>query len=101
MSPSVRSLPETWPRAAEVRIVSGSVWVRLVDGRELTVPYQWFGFLSDATEAERRDMVLEGDGDAIYWPTLDDSVSVPSLLGLPEDPSVGLPVRWLQAKRSK
>ncbi|MCI0582072.1 MAG: DUF2442 domain-containing protein [Chloroflexi bacterium] len=67
----------------------------------MTVPFEWFGFLSDATEAERCDMVLEGDGDAIYWPALDDSVSVPSLLGLPEDPSVALPVRWLQAKRSR
>ncbi|MCZ7536090.1 MAG: DUF2442 domain-containing protein [Acidimicrobiia bacterium] len=101
MSTSVHSLPETWPRAAEVRIVPGSVWVRLVDGRELTVPFQWFGFLSDATDAQRCDMVLEGDGAAIYWPALDDSVSVPSLPGLPEDPSFGLPVRWLQAKRSK
>ena len=101
MSTSVHSLRQTWPRAAEVRIVPGFLWVRLIDGRTLTVPFDWFGFLSDATDAERSDMVLEGDGDAIYWPALDDSVSVPSLLGLPEDPSVGLPVRWLQAKRAR
>ena len=94
MSTSLDSRWENWPRAAEVQVGTAAVHVRLVDGHELSVPFAWFGFLSAGTEAQRRDVVLEGDGEAIYWPALDDSVSVPSLLGLPEipppDPSVGL-----------
>ncbi len=86
MSTSLDNRWENWPRAAEVQVGVAAVHVRLFDGRELSVPFDWFGFLSAGTDAQRREVVLEGDGEAIYWPALDDSVSVPSLLGLPEIP---------------
>ena len=66
--------------------------MQLTDGREISVPLDWFEFLAGATEEQRQAFVIVEDGAAISWDSLDDSVSVPSLLGLPEypppDPSV-------------
>jgi hypothetical protein len=92
MSTSTDSRWQDWPRAHAVQVKADAVHVRLVDGRELTVPIEWFGFLAAATEAQRQDYRIQGGGDGIWWDTLDDGVSVPSLLGLgempPPDPSV-------------
>jgi hypothetical protein len=92
MSTSTDSRWQDWPRARAVQVDADAVHVRLVDGRGLTVPIEWFGFLAAGTEAERQDFRIQGDGDGIWWDTLDDGVSVPSLLGLgempPPDPSV-------------
>ncbi|MBF6604368.1 MAG: DUF2442 domain-containing protein [Chloroflexi bacterium] len=80
-----------WPRARAVHVDSDAVHVHLVDGRQLTVPIEWFGFLAAGTEEQRRDFRIQGDGDGIWWDTLDEGVSVPGLLGLgempPPDPS--------------
>lgn len=92
MSTSIDSRWQDWPRANAVHVDSDSVHVRLVDGRELTVPIEWFGFLAAGTQDQRQDVRIQGDGDGIWWDGLDDGVSVPSLLGLgempPPDPSV-------------
>src|SRR5579859_6588679 len=92
MSTSIDSRWQNWPRARAVHVDSDAVHVRLVDGRELAVPIEWFGFLAAGTEEQRRDFRIQGDGDGIWWDTLDEGVSVPGLLGLgempPPDPSV-------------
>lgn len=92
MSGSTGNRWDDWPRAAEIRVDPGSVWVRLVDGRELRVPFAWFGFLEGRTRAELEDVEISAFGSSIWWETIDEGVSVPSLLGLPEipppDPSV-------------
>jgi len=86
MATSADSTWETWPRAAEISVDPDAVRVRLVDGREVRVPFAWFGFLDGRTEAELRDVAIIGDGEGLWWETIDEGVSVPSLLGLPEDP---------------
>ena len=86
MSASAGNRWDDWPRAAEVRVDPDSVWVRLVDGRELRVPFEWFGFLHDRTPAEVADVQIDGHGDSLWWESIDEEVSVPSLLGLPENP---------------
>ena len=50
----------------------------------LTVPLEWFPRLSDATEAERGNFEIYGDGYAIHWPALDEDLSIPGLLGPPD-----------------
>jgi len=74
----------TWPRAVAVHVDGEAVHAQLVDGREITVPIEWFGFLAAGTDAERRNATIEEEGRALFWEDLDESVSVPSLLGLPE-----------------
>lgn len=54
--------------------------ISLVDGRELTVPLSWFPRLQSATEAQRRDWRLIGGGIGIYWPALDEDISLENLL---------------------
>lgn len=58
--------------------------VRLLDGRELSVPLEWFPKLRDATAAQRKRWRLIGRGVGIHWDALDEDLSVAGLLkGLP------------------
>ena len=86
MNTSTESRWGDWPRAAEISVDPNAVRVLLVDGRELRVPFNWFGFLNGRTEAELRDVAIIAGGEGLWWETIDEGVSVPSLLGLPEDP---------------
>jgi hypothetical protein len=55
----------------------------LADGRELSVPLEWFPRLRDATPALRGAWRLIGHGEGVHWPELDEDISVGALLGLP------------------
>jgi hypothetical protein len=57
--------------------------VDLEDGRELSVPVDWFGWLAAATDEQRSDLEVIEYGLGIWWEELDEGVSVPWLLGLP------------------
>jgi hypothetical protein len=54
--------------------------VALDDGRELTVPLEWFPRLRDATAAERANWRLIGRGEGIHWPDIDEDISAAGLL---------------------
>ena len=56
------------------------MYVRLVDGREIAVPLEWFPTLRDATAGQRSTWRLIGRGIGIHWPEIDEDVSVESLL---------------------
>jgi hypothetical protein len=71
-------------RAQSVELSGDRLLVKFKDGRTLTVPLEWFPRLRDAGEADRRNFELYGDGYAIHWPTLDEDISIPGLLGLPD-----------------
>ena len=72
------------PRAQRVEFIPDGLVVHLKDGRTLTVPLEWFPRLRDASETTRRNFEVYGDGYAIHWPELDEDISVPGLLGLPD-----------------
>jgi hypothetical protein len=55
----------------------------LDDGRQLTVPLDWFDWLDGATDAERADVNVIEDGLGIWWESIDEGLSVPWLFGLP------------------
>jgi hypothetical protein len=86
MNTSIGSGWRDWPRAAAVRVDEEAVHVRLLDGRELAVPINWFGFLERRTDTELRDVTIIEGGRGLWWESIDEGVSVPSLLGLPEVP---------------
>jgi hypothetical protein len=71
---------ETNPRAIEVAVTADEVVVHLADGRTVTVPLVWFPRLLHASQIERTDFRLIGDGEYINWPSLDEDVSVAGLL---------------------
>lgn len=68
------------PRAVEVHCTKEALQVRLADGRELSVPLEWFPRLRDASDAARADYRLMGGGLGIHWPQLDEDLAVAGLL---------------------
>ena len=66
--------------AADVWLNNDMLYVRLMDGRELGVPLEWFPRLRQAGEAQRNDWRLIGDGMGIRWEELDEDISVAGLL---------------------
>jgi hypothetical protein len=86
MSSSAGSTVLTPPRAVRASVDADRLWVALQDGREVSVPVTWFDWLADATDAQRHDVRIIEGGVGIWWEQLEDGVSVPWLLGLPEFP---------------
>jgi hypothetical protein len=54
--------------------------VRLLDGREISVPIEWFPRLRNATEEQKKNWRLIGMGIGIHWEDIDEDISVASLL---------------------
>lgn len=73
------------PLAVDVRCDDTALWVRLADGREISVPLAWFPRLLRATVEQRQNWSLIGGGEGIHWEEPDEDISVASLLGLPSD----------------
>lgn len=72
---------EVNPRAAEVEITPDELLVSLKDGRKLSVPLTWFPRILHASEEQRQQWELLGDGEGIRWPSVDEDVSIVGLLG--------------------
>lgn len=68
------------PRADRIRCTDDELIVELADGRTLSVPLAWFPRLASATPGARSQFELLGDGQGIYWPTLDEDISIVGLL---------------------
>ena len=72
------------PRARTIDFVPDALVVHLQDGRSLTVPLEWFPRLRDASPEQRTRYEFSAHGYAIHWPEIDEDISVPGLLGLPD-----------------
>ena len=68
------------PRAVAVDFSDNAFTVRLADGRELSVPLEWFPRLRDASPQARARCRLIGNGIGIHWEELDEDISVQGLL---------------------
>ena len=68
------------PLATDVAFTDDALRVVLADGREICAPLQWFPRLLRATEEQRRQWELIGDGIGIRWPAVDEDIDVESLL---------------------
>jgi hypothetical protein len=66
--------------AVDIRFDAEMIHIRLLDGREISVPLQWFPRLRDASAAQRKKWRLIGKGVGIHWETLDEDISVAALL---------------------
>ena len=65
---------------SDVWFDSNMVYVRLLDGREIGTPLEWFPKLRDATREQRTKWRLIGKGIGIHWECIDEDISVESLL---------------------
>lgn len=68
--------------ATDVSFTEDYLHVILADGREITVPLEWFSRLRDANEDERKDRRLIGGGIGIHWEKIDEDISVSTLLAI-------------------
>lgn len=68
------------PKAMAIACSDDELRVSLTDGRTLSVPLAWFPRLAHASQTERADYEILGDGEGIHWPQVDEDISVVGLL---------------------
>jgi hypothetical protein len=66
--------------ATGVRFDAERMHVQLSDGREISVPLEWFPSLRNASDEQRNKWRLIGKGVGIHWEELDEDISVEGLL---------------------
>lgn len=66
--------------ATGIRFDAERLHVELSDGREISVPLEWFPSLRNATDEQRSRWRLVGKGVGIHWEDLDEDISVEGLL---------------------
>ena len=67
--------------AVDVSFTDDALRVRLSDGREVSVPLEWFPRLRDATPKQRANWRLIARGIGIHWEDVDEDIAVTTLLG--------------------
>ncbi len=68
------------PLAVDASCTHDALKVVLADGREVTVPLEWFPRLQKATLEQKKQWRLIGGGIGIHWDSVDEDISVESLL---------------------
>jgi hypothetical protein len=74
------SATEETAKVVDVSVSDIALTVSLDDGREVSVPLEWFPRLRDATAAQRANWRLIGMGEGMHWPDVDEDISVAGLL---------------------
>ena len=89
------------PEAEGVTVTEDTLRAELSDGRTISVPLAWYPRLVHATQRERDNWELIGEGQGVRWPDLDEDLSVEGLIaGRPSGESQRSFKRWLEAKRA-
>lgn len=66
--------------AVDVSFTKTSLHFILADGREISAPLEWFPLLRDASTADRNNWRLIGNGIGVHWPSIDEDISVRTLM---------------------
>lgn len=99
MSTSTVELADSF--AKDVRLSGDTLSLDLADGRTVSVPLDWYPRLLHATEEERGNWRLLGQGMGIHWADLDEDISVEGiLLGKPSGESQASFQKWLSSRKS-
>ena len=67
-------------KAVNVWFDESRMFVMLEDGREISIPINWFPTLRDSTPEQRNNWRFIGDGEGIHWDDLDEDILVEGLL---------------------
>lgn len=78
MSSLIVKMSETM--ASDIWFDTYMMHVRLLDGREISVPFEWFPKLRDASSEQKKRWRLIGRGIGIHWDELDEDISVAALM---------------------
>ena len=66
--------------AVDIAFENSKMIVFLEDGRELSIPLEWFPRLRKATFEQLSKWRLIGKGEGIHWSEIDEDISVENLL---------------------
>ncbi len=77
---SMKHILTSDPLASDVLFDRYMMHVRLLDGREISVPLEWFPKLREAKEKQRKKWRLIGNGVGIHWEEIDEDISVAALI---------------------
>ena len=87
--------------ATTATVTGDTLAVDLTDGRRVSAPLAWYPRLLHATSEERGNWRLVAWGEGIYWPDVDEDISVASIMaGRPSAESAASLQRWLTARKA-
>jgi hypothetical protein len=66
--------------AIDIAFENSKMIVFLEDGRELSIPLEWFPRLRKATSEQLSKWKLIGKGQGIHWSEIDEDISIENLL---------------------
>jgi len=66
--------------ATDVRFTEDALLVSLSDGREVSVPLEWFTRLRNATSEQRSKWRFIARGIGIHWEEIDEDIAITTLL---------------------
>lgn len=66
--------------AVAVQFTDDAMMVRLSNGREISVPLEWFPRLRDATPEQRNNWRFIAKGIGMHWEEIDEDIAVSTLL---------------------
>lgn len=89
------------PVALGVSFSDYSVTFDLADGRSISAPLEWFPRLLGASPQQRANWRLIGRGAGVHWPDVDEDISIPGLMGLPDQPPPTTPCPTGRAGRHR
>ncbi|MCG3204993.1 MAG: hypothetical protein KCHDKBKB_01710 [Elusimicrobia bacterium] len=71
---------ETYFVATHISFDEDFICIKLVDGREVKVPIEFYPKIKNAKSKQRKNFRLIGMGTGIHWPDLDEDLSVEGLV---------------------
>lgn len=77
---SLKTHSPTSVLATEVSFTEDAMLVGLSDGREVSVPLEWFPRLRDATPEQRGKWRFIARGIGMHWEEIDEDIAVTTLL---------------------
>ena len=66
--------------ATDVHFTEDAILVSLSDGREVSIPLEWFPRLRDATLEQRNKWRFIARGIGMHWDEIDEDIAVTTLL---------------------
>ncbi|MFZ5911266.1 MAG: DUF2442 domain-containing protein [Chloroflexota bacterium] len=77
---TLNAISPTSVLAVDVKFTAEAMLVNLSDGREVSVPLEWFPRLRDATPDQRKEWRFISRGIGIHWEEIDEDIAVTTLL---------------------
>ncbi len=67
-------------QATNLTFTEDKMTIFIEDGREVSIPLEWFPKFRNASPAELNDWRFIGDGEGIHWESLDEDLLVSELI---------------------